>query len=75
MKKSFVSNQDKWVDLSRNWSASYPIEDFLPGMIAVDDVNRILNSAPSDVGGSIRCGVTRNEVEDLINRLTIKSQV
>ncbi len=71
MKKSFVSNQDKWVDLSRNWSASYPIEDFLPGVIAVDDVNRILNNAPSDVGGSIRFGVTRNEVEDLINRRQI----
>ena len=63
--KSFISVHDEWKDIASRWRRLTDIEEYKESVRATEEINYILQNAPSDLGGSIPFGHTVGEADEL----------
>lgn len=66
--RTFISDQPDWINgPSANWVGMgiNTSDSFEPALTAAENVNDILNTAPSDLGGPITIGITQAELVKL----------
>lgn len=69
LNNNFRSNQIGWAyPVNNNWSRGSLVENNTSGYNSLQEINNVLGSAPSDVGGQISSGPTLTEIDTLNER-------